>query len=170
MIALFERYTGYVLTLIIIILNIHFKWDYSRLGDYGFLFPNLISITSIAIGFLATILFQLWSYKKKSIMKYFKEYGYLGLLKFYSIETICFLLLLILSSLLLGIYFDSYLFSNNGFIFTTIFNSILVLSISSLVRIIFLFFKIDKLITFEDDNNVVKHHPDNNFHFDKIDD
>lgn len=162
-----EKYLGYTASIIIIIMTLVFKWDLSLMYDYKFLFSNIISIGAISLGFLTTILFQLWSYKSKQIMGYFKNNGYFKILKNYSFTAVISCVLLITLSLLLGIYFDSYLFYKDAIMLTALYNTCIVMVIFCLLRITILFFKIDQLIQIDEKPTIIKKHPKNTFHFDK---
>ncbi|MCX0376158.1 hypothetical protein [Clostridium perfringens] len=164
----FETKLAFVLTPLIFIISYLLSFDYFLLKDYKFYFSNIVAIVAITLGFLTTIIFQLWSFNNKPLLNIFRKYNLMKKLKFYEVTSVASSILILFLSITIPIYFSSYIYCGGSKVITSIFNGLLVYMLYCFVRLSYLFIVINKY----QDNTVANyvHHKkvDSDYFFDEI--
>ena len=134
----FETKLGFFIFPITLILSYIFRFNYNVLGDYKFLFSNIIAIVSIALGFLTTIVFQLLSLSNSNIMDIFRQLNLLKKLYFYEKSSIISCSITIILSIVIPLYFDLNT-PKYTIVLTACYNALLIYSIYSILRFSLIF-------------------------------
>lgn len=103
---MFERIGPLIISLIIFGLAFLLKLDFSTLSDYKFVYSNVVSFSSIIIGFLITMVSILITLTNRKVMIKIREMKADNLLKYYFVCPIVTGLVLTIFSIILGIAFD----------------------------------------------------------------
>ncbi|BDU82240.1 hypothetical protein [Clostridium perfringens] len=140
----FETKLAFVLTPLTFTVSYLLSFDYFLLSDYKFYFSNIVAIVSIALGFLTTIIFQLWSFNNSPLLSVFREYNLIRNLNLYELTSVISSIIMIILSIIVPLYFSSYIYLGGSKVITAIFNSLLVYMIYCFIRLSYLFFIINK--------------------------
>ena len=151
----FETKLAFVLTPLTFTVSYLLSFDYFLLSDYKFYFSNIVAIVSIALGFLTTIIFQLWSFNNSPLLSVFREYNLIRNLNLYELTSVISSIIMIILSIIVPLYFSSYIYLGGSKVITAIFNSLLVYMIYCFIRLSYLFFIINnKLIRMKEKLNI----------------
>lgn len=137
-----ERIGPLVISMIICFLSFRFNIDFSELSDYKFIYSNIISFSSIIIGFLITMVSILITLTNKRVMIKIRELKADNLLKSYFVFPILSGLFLVLLSIILGIVFDSNGLNVNNGTMTSIWIFTLVYFVTTTCRIFIIMLKL----------------------------
>ncbi len=106
LVAIAERFIPMTLAIVVVCAAFIFKVDLYNIGDYKFVYSNIISFSSIIIGFLITMVSILVTFTGKRVMRLIKSNRAENLLKSYFSFSIASGVVVALLSILLGIIFD----------------------------------------------------------------
>lgn len=152
--AIFERIAPITLTIIIVIISSFSHVDFSKIKDYKFLYSNIISFSSIIIGFLITMVSILITLTGKRVLKKIHEENADNLLSGYFIYPIASGVVLALYSIISGILFDESVYFVSSKVMSIIWIALVAYFVLTTCRIFYIMLKLLKSINVE--NNAPK--------------